>query len=234
VKNLVGNHFLIVDTDLAFACELALAIKTAGGESSIVSTSYQAVSCLKSFGADVVLCGKLSVSELQELLFWREGNKELAPKFIQLHTSYTQQPLFLSLCYRDCKEIVEQLPQLLFGVEDFFKSLLEFTDPSTITYQLKLNTGLVVLEPLELSYEGIYFSADGNFAFDKVKSLKVSFHDFHSRRSFNLPGVLEYHSKGGPFFRVHPDFQFQWDMVLHHFKNKQENISGFLKKAAGF
>lgn len=234
MKSLIAHHFLIVDTDVAFACELALAIKEAGGESSIVSSGLQAISCLKSFGADVVLCGSLGIADTTMLKSWFEANRDKNTKFIQLFTTPSQHQLFASLSYQSTSEIIEQLPQYLFGMEDFFKVLIQDAEPKAITYKLKLPENSLSLDPLEVNAEGIYFSTEHSFAFDDVKALKISFNQANKTKSFDLPGVMEYHSKGGPFFRIHPNYQFQWDIVLHNFENKQEDISGFLKKAAGF
>lgn len=234
MKSLIAHHFLIVDTDVSFACELALAIKQAGGESSIVTTALQAVSCLQSFGADMVLCGKLSFRDTNLLLSWREENMSHSTKVIQLMTQKMDSQPFIGLAYSNISEIIEQIPQLMFGKDDFFKLINQENQPTEIGYQLKLQTDSLSLDPLELTSEGMYFTTENSFAFDDVRGLKVTFLQMGQAKSFDLPGVMEFHSKGGPFFRVHPNYQLQWDHVLEKFQDKQNDISGFLKKAAGY
>lgn len=242
MRRLDGNKILIVDSEWHYALQLSETLSDVGAICTVTSSFHQAKSTLINDDFDLILCSqKLDDGTIANLYAWSKIHLPMMPVFAALGDNKVRNEYVLKDCKLagyldkpDPQEMIQQVSNFLFNFEDFVSCILNMTDTSSIHYELHLSRHEFNFRPSEATEEGMFFETDDKCPLDELGFLHIYFFDGNLARKFILAGYPELRLRGGHFFKVHLHYLPVWNRVMKKLDLKQEHISNFLKKAAGY
>lgn len=232
-----GNTILVADTDKVYGTQLAEVLNMHGAKCFFAEDISFAKELLKKYDFDLIVSNyHLPDGIIHHLIDWcveAIGYLPIItctghpmPSEIELSQRQSIVEVFSK---NDFPRMLQGISRLLFDFSEFYDNLLEMMAPSEIRIEAIVNNKNYVINPLELSTEGLFVQYDSEIKTGSFGILKFSLSYENQNQNFIIPGFFE-----GPFFKVNSNYLSNWDKFLKFLSLRQVNITKFMNKAAGF
>lgn len=237
-----GNNILIVDGDNSFKRNLGSVLESHGANCSFVANIAEAKTILTSYDFDLVIANYyLADGIIHQLIDWSVSHLRSVPIFtctgypLAGAREFVQKQAIAEVFSKtDPEKIIECLSGLLFDFNQFHESLLELIDPQEIRIEVKVGDDTLVVKPIELSEEHLYFSLEKFVRTGSLGILMFSLQMNEQSEHFVIPGYFEARASGEHVFRIHRHYQASWVRFLNLLSTRQVSITDFLNRVAGF
>lgn len=237
-----GHNILIVETDPAFAAQLAEVLSHHGANCVKAEHISESKLIMKDKEFDLVISNYyLDDGVIHQLIDWSTRNLEFVPVFTCVGYPYVSE---IEISHRssiseiftkyDFNRIVTSLSRLLFDFDEFEERLLESVTPVEIMLELHIDEVCYLVRPSEITSDSVIFDIDTHLPLGISGVLKFSLLSFGCDQNFLIPGVLESSfANDEKLFRVDTKHLKSWEKFCSFLNLKQLNVSNFIKRVSG-
>lgn len=242
MRRLDGNSILIIEDDRNYSEELRGTFAMTGAQVSIAGSVADAVKALESNDFDVILSGHyLPDGQIHHVIDWSKEHLKFLPIFVAIGSDLPADEKLRHRHLISCifsrtdkmEKLVNGIRDLLFDFKKFYESLHSMIEPRGINMELIVGAESVVVSPIEMTGDGIFFSIANHFEIGTCAILRVYFFEEINVEKFTLIGSLGGNANDGQYFKIDESYIETWNNLLGRLAERQAHITGVLNKATG-